>query len=324
MGASRSTARCSRRPWRRRKRRSNPRTTEPIVRDRRFVRGAGQGRRPGVASSKRLACCQPGCFSLSSMAGEASPHIFLAFTAGLLSVLSPCVLPLMPAYLSLISGLSVDEMRDGRSDSGLRRRVMSACFGFVAGFSLVSVLLGIGADAVARVVRTWRLDLFGVEIGISQLAGVVILVLGLHMAGITPIRALYRDTRLQIPITRRGALSAGLVGAGFALGWSPCIGPILAAILTLAGARETVLHGMVLLLVYSAGLAVPFLLAGWSIERFLEATASVRRHFRALEIGSGLVLVGVGFLLVINRFTALNGPLAFMNDFIAAAERALQ
>ena len=258
------------------------------------------------------------------MAGEASPHILLAFAAGLLSVLSPCVLPLLPAYLSLISGLSLEEMREGRTDTARRRRVMSACLGFVAGFSLVFVVLGIGAVAVGRVVRTWRLELFGLEVGMSQLAGVVILVLGLHMAGITPIRALYRDTRFHVRVTRRSALSAGLVGAGFALGWSPCIGPILAAILTLAGARETVLHGMVLLLVYSAGLAVPFLLAGWSIERFLEATAGVRRHFHALEIGSGLVLVGVGFLLVINRFTALNGPLAFMNDFIAAAERALQ
>jgi cytochrome c-type biogenesis protein len=258
------------------------------------------------------------------MAGEASPDIFLAFAAGLLSVLSPCVLPLMPAYLSLVSGLSVDELREGESDTALRRRVMSACLGFVAGFSVVFVLLGIGAVAVGRVVRTWRLDLFGLEVGISQLAGVVILVLGLHMTGITPIRWLYRDTRLQIPVTRHGALSAGLVGAGFALGWSPCIGPILATILALAGARETVLQGMGLLLVYSAGLAVPFLVAGWSVERFFHVFARVKRHFRALEVGSGLVLVGVGFLLVINRFTALNGPLAFMNHWIAATERALQ
>ncbi len=258
------------------------------------------------------------------MASEASPDIFLAFAAGLLSVLSPCVLPLMPAYLSLISGLSVDEMREGDTDTALRRRVMRACLGFVTGFSLVFVVLGIGAVAVGRVVRTWRLELFGFEVGISQLAGVVILVLGLHMTGIAPIRALYRDTRFHVAVRRRSTASAALVGAGFALGWSPCIGPILAAILTLAGARETVLHGMGLLLVYSAGLAVPFLLAGWSIERFFHAFARVKRHFRALEIGSGLVLVGVGFLLVINRFTALNGPLAFMNDFIAAAERALQ
>jgi len=258
------------------------------------------------------------------MSVEASPDIFLAFAAGLLSVLSPCVLPLLPAYLSLVSGLTVDEMRDGESDAELRARVMRASLGFVAGFTLVFVVLGIGAVAVGRVVRTWRLALFGFEIGMSQIAGVLILLLGLHMAGITPIRALYRDTRFSFAVQRHGFASAALVGAGFALGWSPCIGPILAAILTLAGARETVMNGMGLLLVYSAGLAVPFLLAGWSIERFFHAFARVKRHFRALEIGSGLVLMGVGFLLMINRFTALNGPLAFMNDFIASAERALQ
>jgi cytochrome c-type biogenesis protein len=259
------------------------------------------------------------------MPAEASPDILLAFAAGLLSVLSPCVLPLLPAYLSLVSGLSVDEMREGDSDTELRRRVMHACLGFVCGFTLVFVVLGIGAVAIGRVVRTWRLALFGFEVGISQLAGVAILVLGLHMTGFTPIRALYRDTRFQFSGRgRRGTASAALVGAGFALGWSPCIGPILAAILALAGARETVLHGMGLLLVYSAGLAVPFLIAGWSIERFFHVFARVKRHFRALEVGSGLVLVGVGFLLVINRFTALNGPLAFLNDFIASAERALQ
>jgi len=258
------------------------------------------------------------------MPAAASPDILLAFAAGLLSVLSPCVLPLLPAYLSLVSGLSVDELREGDSDTELRRRVMHACLGFVCGFTLVFVVLGIGAVAVGRVVRTWRLALFGFEVGMCQLAGVAIPVLGLHMTGLTPIRALYRDTRFSFAVSRRGFTSAALVGAGFALGWSPCIGPILAAILALAGARETVLHGMGLLLVYSAGLAVPFLVAGWSIDRFFHVFARVKRHFRALEVGSGLVLVGVGFLLAINRFTALNGPLAFLNDFIASAERALQ
>jgi cytochrome c-type biogenesis protein len=258
------------------------------------------------------------------MASETSPDIFVAFAAGLLSVLSPCVLPLLPAYLSLVSGLSLDELREGDTDAALRARVMRACLGFVAGFSLVFVVLGIGAVAVGRVVRTWRLGVFGVEIAISQIAGLFILLLGLHMTGLTPIRALYRDTRFSFAVNRRSFASAALVGAGFALGWSPCIGPILAAILALAGARETVFHGMLLLLVYSAGLAVPFLVAGWSIERFFHVFARVKRHFRALEIGSGLVLVGVGFLLLVNRFTALNGPLSFLNDFITAAERALQ
>jgi cytochrome c-type biogenesis protein len=117
------------------------------------------------------------------MTSQGSPDVFLAFVAGLLSVLSPCVLPLLPAYLSLVSGLSLDELREGESDAALRRRVMRACLGFVAGFTLVFIVLGIGAVAVGRVVRTWRLALFGFEIGISQIAGLFILLLGLHMTG---------------------------------------------------------------------------------------------------------------------------------------------
>ena len=258
------------------------------------------------------------------MAAAATPDVLLAFAAGILSVLSPCVLPLLPAYLSLVSGLSVDEMREGHTDTALRRRVMRACLGFVCGFSLVFIAMGVGAVAVGHVVRTWRFSLLGLEVGIPQIAGVVIVALGLHMAGITPIRALYRDTRLHFAVNRRSFASSAVVGAGFAFGWSPCIGPILAAILTVAGARETALQGSGLLLVYSAGLAVPFLLAGWSIERFFHAFARIKRHFRALEVGSGLVLVGVGLLLVTNRFTALNSLFAFLGDWITAAERALQ
>jgi len=258
------------------------------------------------------------------MTPEASPDILLAFAAGLLSVLSPCVLPLMPAYLSLVSGLSVDEMQGAAADTELRRRVMRACLGFVAGFSSVFVVMGIGAVAVGQVLRTWRLGVFGWEIGISQIAGLGIVVLGLHMMGVSPIRALYRDTRVHVRIGERSFTSAALVGGGFALGWSPCIGPILATILTVAGARETVLQGVGLLLVYSAGLAVPFLLAGWSIEWFFRAFAQINQHFRKLELGSGLVLVGVGFLLMTNRFTALNSQFQFLNDFITATERAIQ
>ena len=258
------------------------------------------------------------------MTTDATPDIFLAFAAGLLSVLSPCVLPLMPAYLSLISGISVEELQEGHSDSVVRRQVMRACVGFVSGFSAVFVAMGVGAVAVGQTVRSWRLELFGLEIGASQIAGAVIVVLGLHMMGLSPIRALYRDTRFQFQMNRQSFFSAGLVGAGFALGWSPCIGPILATILTVAGARETAWQGMGLLLVYSAGLAVPFLLAGWSIEWFFVGFSRIKKHFRKLEIGSGLVLVGVGLLLVTNRFTALNSQFQFLNEFITSAERALQ
>jgi cytochrome c-type biogenesis protein len=253
-----------------------------------------------------------------------SPDMLLAFAAGLLSVLSPCVLPLLPAYLSLISGISVEEMQGGATEAGVRARVMRACLGFVSGFSAVFVLMGVGAVAAGHLVRTWRASLFGVEFGVSQIAGLVVVVLGLHMMGISPIRALYRDTRFQFKLARRSFASSFVIGAGFAFGWSPCIGPILATILTVAGNRETVLDGVGLLAIYSAGLAVPFLLAGWSMEVFLEGFSRIKRHFRALEITSGVILVGVGMLLVTDRFSDLNRRFSFMSDWINAAERALQ
>ena len=254
----------------------------------------------------------------------ASPDLFLAFAAGLLSVLSPCVLPLMPAYLSLISGISVEEMRSEEATPGLRRRVMWACLGFVTGFSVVFIVMGLGAVAVGRVLRSWRADVFGLEVGMSQLAGVIIVLLGLHMMGLSPIKLLYRDTRQQFQIGNRSFLSCALVGAGFSLGWSPCIGPILTTILAVAGHRETWVDGVLLLSVYSAGLAIPFLLAGFSIDYFFRAFGRIKQHFRKLEVGSGVVLVGVGLLLVFNQFTWFNSQFGFMTDFINATEEALQ
>ena len=249
---------------------------------------------------------------------------YLAFAAGLLSVLSPCVLPLMPAYLSLISGITVEEMQEGHRDAVLRRRVMLACTGFVAGFSAVFVLLGVGAVSLGRVVRTWQVEIFGLEFGFVEIMGVVVILLGLHMAGLTPIRSLYRDTRMHVKVTRHSVVSSFVVGSAFGLGWSPCIGPILATILGLAAARESAVQGAALLTIYSAGLAVPFLLAGWSIEYFFEAFQRIKHHFRKLEIFSGLVLVCVGLLLVTDQLTRFNSRFAFMNEWITAAEKALQ
>ncbi|MFP8874656.1 MAG: cytochrome c biogenesis protein CcdA, partial [Myxococcota bacterium] len=204
---------------------------------------------------------------------DLASQVPLAFAAGVLPVLSPCVMPLMPAYLSLISGISVEEMSEGVQDSALRRRVMRACCGFVLGFSVVFVAMGVGAVALGQTVRTWRIDVLGFEMGAAQIAGIVIIVLGLHMTGLVPIRILYRDTRVQLKVNQRSFLSTFLVGSGFALGWSPCIGPILSTVLALAGSRDTMLQGTLLLTVYSAGLAIPFLLAGWSIEHFFRAFA---------------------------------------------------
>ena len=252
-----------------------------------------------------------------------------AFAAGLLSVLSPCVMPLMPAYLSLISGISVDQLRGGSDESGegapagLRRRVLVGCAGFIAGFSSVFVLLGASATVVGRVLQTWQVDVFGLPITAVQIAGVVIVAMGLHLMGVLPIPWLYRDARFGASLQPKSFLGTYLVGAAFAFGWSPCVGPILGGILTLAGGRETVYEGMLLLAVYSAGLGIPFLLAGWSIEFFFGAFQRMRRHFRTVEIVSGGLLVAVGVLVATNRMAVLNDYFLFLSDVVEKAEQAL-
>ncbi len=255
---------------------------------------------------------------------ELVSHAPLAFAAGLLSIFSPCVMPLMPAYLSLVSGISVEEMGEASHDSALRRRVLRACSGFVCGFSSVFILMGIGAVAIGHTIRAWRLVIFGFELGVAQIAGVVIIVLGIHMTGLLPIKALYRDAHFHYDIKKRSFASTFLVGAGFAFGWSPCIGPILSGVLTLAGSRDTVVQGTLLLICYSAGLAIPFFLAGWSIEYFFKAFARLKKHFRKLEIASGLILMAVGVMLVTNQFASLNSRFSFMTDWLTRVEGALQ
>ena len=246
-----------------------------------------------------------------------------AFAAGLLSFLSPCVMPLMPAYLSLISGISVEEMRESNGDRELRRRVLVACLGFCLGFTVVFVLLGASAFAVGSLVRTWRAEVFGIEFGVAQIAGVLVVLLGLHMAGLLPIRALYRDRRIQMQVRRVTWLRTLAVGAAFAFAWSPCVGPILGGIYTLAASRETAFQGMGLLAVYSAGLAVPFMLTGFSIEFFFQWFQRVKHHFRKLELVSGSLLVAIGLMLIFNQFTLLNRYFGFLERFVTAAEQAL-
>lgn len=247
-----------------------------------------------------------------------------AFGAGLVSVLSPCVMPLMPAYLSLISGLSVEELRGGEGEEGagadLRRRVLVGCAGFVTGFSAVFVLLGASATAVGRLLQAWRIEVLGVSVTAVQLAGLVIIAMGLHLIGWIRIPLLYRDARLRTSGAPRSFLGTLLVGAAFAFGWSPCVGPILGGILTVAGSRETVGQGMALLAVYSAGLGVPFFLAGWSIEFFFRSLERMKRHFRRVEVASGALLVGIGVLVLTNRLTALNAYFGFLNRAVEAAE----
>jgi cytochrome c-type biogenesis protein len=216
------------------------------------------------------------------------------------------VLPLVPGYVSLISGTSVETL--AVPERRLLRSVMLNSMMFIIGFSLVFILLGAGATAMGQVVGRFRRDL-------TFIAGLIIIVFGLHLTGLLKIKALYADKRLHDVKGGSSPLGAFVVGFAFAFGWTPCIGPILAGILTLAAAEETVTKGMALLAVYSAGLAVPFLLTSLGVDRFLAFYGRFRRHLHTVEVASGVLLIVIGTLVLSGRFTVLSGYLSFLNRF---------
>jgi cytochrome c-type biogenesis protein len=234
-----------------------------------------------------------------------TPLPLAAFIAGLLSFLSPCVLPLVPGYVSLISGTGVESLAHERR---ALRAVMLNSITFILGFSIVFIMLGAGATALGQLVGRFRRDL-------TFIAGIVIIVFGLHLTGVLKIKALYADKRLHDVKGGSSPLGAFFVGFAFAFGWTPCIGPILAGILTLAAAEETVTKGMGLLAIYSAGLAVPFLLTSLGVDRFLSFYGRFRRHLHAVEVASGVLLIVLGALVLTGRFTVLSGYLSFLNRF---------
>src|SRR5713101_1721641 len=189
------------------------------------------------------------------------PSMILVFAAGLTSFLSPCVLPLVPGYLSMISGVGLEELKTPRAQ--LMRRVMVNSIVFILGFSVVFIALGLAATGVGQVLGIYKNIL-------ARIAGVVIILFGLHLTGIFKIKALYTDARLHSMKGSSTPFGAFVIGFAFAFGWTPCLGPILTVILTLAAGEETLAKGILLLAVYSLGLAVPFLLTSLGIERFLK------------------------------------------------------
>jgi cytochrome c-type biogenesis protein len=223
-----------------------------------------------------------------------------AFVAGLLSFISPCVLPLIPGYISFVSGVSLEDMRAGApgAPAAPRWRILATSVSFVLGFSLVFVSLGASASALGQWLLP-RLSLLG------RIAGVVIILFGLHTMGVLRIGWLYSEKRVQARAKPAGLLGAGLVGIAFAFGWTPCIGPILAGILAIAAAQETVTRGIRLLAVYSLGLGIPFLVTALAIDRFFAAFARIRRYYRAIEMASGALLVVIGVLILTNRLTII-------------------
>ena len=234
------------------------------------------------------------------------PLPIAAFVAGLISFLSPCVLPLVPGYVSLISGAGVEELKS--QEGQLLRKLMLNSAAFILGFSVVFITLGALSTEVGQFLAMYKSKL-------SIAAGVVIILFGLHLTGIFKIKALYTDARLHSVKGGSTPWGAFVIGFAFAFGWTPCVGPILAVILTFAAAQESVLKGIILLAVYSLGLAVPFLLTSLGIERFLKFYSRFRTHMHALEVVSGVLLIALGGLLVFGRFTLLSNYLSFLNRF---------
>jgi len=234
------------------------------------------------------------------------PYPIAAFLAGLASFLCPGVCPLVPGYISTISGAGMDQSKTG--ERRLMKTVLLHSLLFISGFTLVFVILGAGATEISKMANHYRKYL-------TYIAGALIIVFGLHMTGIFKIKWLYGDKRFHKMGDGKSGWGAFLVGFAFAFGWTPCIGPFLAFVLTLAGSTNQWKSGVFLLFVYSLGLAVPFLLTSLFVERFLSFSKGFRNSMRLVEVVGGAVMIVVGALILSNQFAVLSRYLTFLDRF---------
>jgi cytochrome c-type biogenesis protein len=225
--------------------------------------------------------------------------ILVAFSAGLLSFLSPCVLPLIPSYATFITGMSLNEL-SGEGVEGFRRRRTALSHGivFVSGFTLVFMMLGAGATLIGSIFNYY-------SIWVERIGGVLLIAFGLVLLGVVSIPGMQRDWRVHLADKPVGYVGTFVVGIAFGAGWTPCLGPVLGGILTLAATRESLGQGMGLLAMYSLGLAVPFLLATVALQRFLGVSTRFRRWLPWVSRISGVLLILVGILLLTGSFTVL-------------------
>ncbi len=228
--------------------------------------------------------------------------LLAAFAAGFLSFVSPCVLPLIPGYISFVSGVSVEEMRAETAATASRMQVFLTSLAFVIGFSLVFIALGASATAIGKFLFT-RLPLF------SKIAGAILIVFGLHTMGVFRLAFLETEKRVHSQRKPAGPLGALLVGVAFAFGWTPCIGPILGGILAIAGSKNSVAEGVLLLAVYSLGLGIPFLLTSLAINQFFGAARRIRRYYHGIELASGALLIVIGVLIISGELTIITRAL---------------
>ena len=230
----------------------------------------------------------------------------IALLAGFLSFASPCVLPIVPGYLTFITGMSFDELTGREQRSHLVISALVKSLPFVLGFSLVFIALGASASAAGAVLRT--------HLGLMKtVAGIGIVILGLHLAGVLPIPALLREKRLGGEPVVPGVGRAFIAGILFAFGWTPCVGPILAGILALAATAETLNRGVLLLAAYSLGLGIPFVLSAAFLNGFLSLFKGVKGYLRQVEVASGMLLVVVGVLIFTDKLSWISSRLTFLN-----------
>jgi cytochrome c-type biogenesis protein len=229
----------------------------------------------------------------------ADVNFLVAFAAGIFSFLSPCVLPLIPSYLSFVSGVSLEEMRGDQALTRVRWRLVLNSLAFILGFSLVFVSLGASASYLGSLFLGYRNS-------IRLLGGLFVLIVGLYLVGLFKIAALERYLQFNLKDKPAGYLGSVLVGITFAVAWTPCVGPILGAILALAGTSGEISRGILLLSVYAAGLALPFFLSALAVNSFFQFSQTFRRYIRPVHVMGGILLIIVGILLLTDYMTLLN------------------
>lgn len=221
-----------------------------------------------------------------------------ALIAGLLSFVSPCVLPIVPPYLAYLAGISFAEMSAEQMDKRAARRIFVSSVAFVVGFTTVFVALGATASVIGQSIARYFDTL-------AIVAGIIIIVMGLHFLGVFRIGLLYREARVQVESKPAGVVGAYVMGLAFAFGWTPCVGPVLAAILFVAGAEDTASRGAALLAAYSLGIGIPFVVAGLFASRFIGWANRFKRHMHRIEMAMGALLVVTGILFITGQMSRI-------------------
>jgi cytochrome c-type biogenesis protein len=233
------------------------------------------------------------------MAGAGNVSILVALSAGLISFLSPCILPVIPSYLAFITGISLEELSQQENLREVRKKVIANSLMFILGFSIIFITMGASATVIGRFLYK---NIRWFEI----IGGVFVIVLGLHFTGIFRLKFLDREKKIHLKKKPLGYLGTCLVGMAFGAGWTPCVGPILGAILAMAATTQNVLKGIVLLSFYSAGMGLPFFLSAIILHKFFEYFKTIRKYFKVISVVGGVLLIIVGILLISGYFSSLS------------------